>query len=97
MPVGGGGLPSSASSKSLIDVLDSPTRLQELFASFSSGNHPGAEQKEEHQDGSESDSAALLLLEKRLALSAQLGLALLEKQEQLLNENRGLHAKHKEC
>jgi hypothetical protein len=95
MPVGGGGLPSSASSKSLIDVLDSPTRLQELFASFS--NNPGAQNKEDHQDGSESDSGALLLLEKRLARSAQLGLALLEKQEQLLNENRGLHAKHKEC
>lgn len=99
------GLPPSASSKSLLDVLDSPTRLQELFASFSSRNGSrngsGISNDEEGDDGDgdgdDVDSpAAFALLEKRLLLSAQLGLALLEKQEQLVNENRGLQTKQKE-
>lgn len=94
-------LPPSASSKSLLDVLDSPTRLQELFASFSSrngsrqGSGDNGDAEEEDEDGTEGP-AAFALLEKRLLLSAQLGLALLEKQEQLVSENKGLQTKQKE-
>lgn len=87
------GLPASTSSKSLLDTLDSPTKLQELFAGFSaSSNH-------ENDSGERSDSegsAALALAEKRLLLSAQLGLALLEKQAVLVEENAKLQGKQKE-
>lgn len=90
-----GSLPPSASSRSLLDALDSPARLQELFASFSAGNGSRNDANEHDGDGVEG-SAAVALLEKRLLLSAQLGLALLEKQEQLVENKKGLKLKHKE-
>lgn len=93
-------LPASASSKSLLDVLDSPARLQELFASFSSRDAEGRGDEQsrngESDDTGRDGAAANALLEKRLLLSAQLGLALLEKQEQLVNENQGLLSKQRE-
>lgn len=94
-------LPASASSKSLLDALDSPARLQELFASFSAGGSGANGAGSDGEDGAYDNEgvegpAALALLEKRLLLSAQLGLALLEKQEQLVNDKKGLQAKQKE-
>lgn len=88
-------LPASASSKSLLDALDSPARLQELFASFRAGSSSNTDDQEHAEDRIDGP-AGLALLEKRLLLSAQLGLALLEKQEQLVQEKKGLQLKHKE-
>lgn len=85
-------LPASASSKSL---LEDPTRLQEVFASFRpSSTIP--EDREEHAYGASDGHATAEELEKQLHVSAQLGLALLERQEQLTAEKKALQAKHKE-
>lgn len=83
-------LPASASSRSL---LEDPTRLQEVFASF----RPSATI---HEDGADEtgDNASLTVeeLEKQLHVSAQLGLALLERQEQLASDKKALQTKQRE-
>jgi len=75
-------LPASASSKSLLAALDSPKQLQEIFAGFS-----------EHANNDTQDGPSL---ESRLLLSAQLGLALLSKQQNLADETQRLQLKNNE-
>lgn len=82
-------LPASASSKSL---LEDPTRLQAVFASF----RPSTIQ-EDGEDGPDAVAdTSPEELERQLHVSAQLGLALLERQEQLINDKKALQAKQKE-
>lgn len=82
-------LPASASSKSL---LEDPTRLQAVFASF----RPSTIQ----EDGEDAPHAVADTspeeLERQLHVSAQLGLALLERQEQLTADKKALQGKQRE-
>ena len=85
-------LPSSASSKSLLEALDSPARLQEIFAGFRQGGV--IHEEDGNAEGKENVSNEQL--ERQLLVSAQLGLALLEKQEHLTTSNTALQSKQKE-
>ena len=88
------GLPSSTSTKSLLDALDSPEQLQELFAGFKAVRE--VDTSREDSNGNGDARSTLEGLEAKLFLSAQLGLALLEKQQQLGAENTALTNKQRE-
>jgi hypothetical protein len=85
-------LPSSPSSKSL---LEDPARLQAAFASFRSPStihEDGEGDADEARNGRESVEE----IERQLQVSAQLGLALLERQEQLTADKKALQGKQRE-
>lgn len=86
-------------SPSLLKALDSPGKLQEIFAGFregGAGGHGRAESEEATAGNTSISSNVHEALERDLMLSAQLGLALLEKQQLVEAHNVELVAKQKE-
>lgn len=87
-------LPASESSKSLREALDSPEQLAGLFAAFSAKASDNT--VDDGHDDSPDSASRQQGLEAKLLLSAKLGLALLEKQQGLVDDNKALETKHKE-
>lgn len=126
MPASGNGtdrlLPSSTSSKSLLEALESPEQLEAIFSGFrvtTAARHgkdssickgPSISQQRtytadsfndatragaEGHDDDDGQASGARDLEAKLELSAKLGLALLEKQHRLSEENANLvHKQH---
>ena len=91
------GLPSLLSSKSLFEALDSPEQLQEIFAGFKAIRDVEENEKNGSIGDRDGDGSSVLEgLETKLLLSAQLGLALLEKQQLLETDNKAFEIKRRE-